>query len=56
MATIRPLTPDDIAAALRLWQGTTPVRSREVETADGLGRMAVRYPGVCHVYRVHVQI
>ncbi len=49
MATIRPLIPDDIAAALRLWQGTTPVRSREVETDDGLKRMVVRNPGVCHV-------
>ena len=49
MATIRPLNPDDVAAALRLWQGTSPARSREVETADGLGRVMVRNPGVCHV-------
>jgi len=49
MATIRPLNPDDIAAALRLWQGTIPLGLREVENAEGLERMAVRNPGVCHV-------
>ena len=49
MATIRPLNPDDIAAALRLWQGTTTIQTREIETEDGLARLAVRNPGMCQV-------
>ena len=36
MATIRPLRAEDIPGALALWQGTSPVNTREVESIAGM--------------------
>ncbi len=44
MATIRPLRTEDIPAALALWQGTSPVNSREVESIAGLASFLDRNP------------
>ena len=49
MAAIRPLDPDDIPAALLLWQGTSPLGKREVESERGLGRFLARNPGISQV-------
>ena len=49
MAAIRPLDPDDIPAALLLWQGTGPLGKREVETERGLARFLERNPGISQV-------
>ena len=49
MATIRPLDPDDIPAALLLWQGTSPLQPREVESELGLDRFLARNPGCSFV-------
>lgn len=49
MISIRPLTSDDIPAALRLWQGTLPAQSAGAESELGLGRFLERNPGCCHI-------
>jgi ribosomal protein S18 acetylase RimI-like enzyme len=46
--TIRALTPEDIPAAVRVWQETT-ARAKDVDPPDAVRRYLDRNPGVCQV-------
>lgn len=48
MFTIRPLTPQDLPAALELWRRAEGVEIAEGDTPEALARYLSRNPGVSH--------
>lgn len=48
MVTIRPMTPEDIPAVVRVWQETVS-RAKDVDPPDAILRLYDRNPGICQV-------
>ena len=49
MVTIRPMTEEDIPAALRLWQGLPGIGLRDADNPPSLARYLRRNPGCSYV-------
>jgi len=49
MVDIRPMTPEDIPAALRVWQGCDGVVLRDADSPAALTRFLARNPGTSFV-------